>query len=37
MEFGIDECAIVNIQRGKVTKTEGIKEYSCQMEIVSRT
>ena len=25
MEFGIKKCALVNIQRGKVTKTEGIQ------------
>ena len=24
MEFGIDKCAVINIQRGKVAKTEGI-------------
>ena len=24
MEFGIEKCALVNIQRGKVTRTEGI-------------
>ena len=24
MEFGIEKCAHVNIQRGKVTRTEGI-------------
>ena len=23
MEFGIEKCALVNIQRGKVTRTEG--------------
>ena len=34
MEFGIEKCALVNIQRGKVTRTE---EYSCQMEITSKT
>ena len=25
MEFGIEKCALVNIQRGKVTRTEGIQ------------
>ena len=25
MEFGIDKCALVNIQRGKVTRAEGIQ------------
>ena len=25
MEFGIEKCALVNIQKGKVTRTEGIK------------
>ena len=25
MEFGIEKCAIVNIQRGKVTRTDGIQ------------
>ena len=25
MEFGIGKCALVNIQRGKVTRTEGIQ------------
>ena len=25
MEFGIEKCAFVNIQRGKVTRTEGIQ------------
>ena len=25
MEFGIEKCAHVNIQRGKVTRTEGIQ------------
>ena len=25
MEFGIKKCALVNIQRGKVTRTEGIQ------------
>ena len=24
MEFGIEKCALVNIQRGKITRTEGI-------------
>ena len=24
MEFGVEKCALVNIQRGKVTRTEGI-------------
>ena len=23
MEFGIEKCALVNIQRGKVTRTKG--------------
>ena len=25
MEFGIEKCPLVNIQRGKVTRTEGIQ------------
>ena len=25
MEFGIEKCALINIQRGKVTRTEGIQ------------
>ena len=25
MEFGIGKCALVDIQRGKVTRTEGIQ------------
>ena len=25
MEFGIEKSALVNIQRGKVTRTEGIR------------
>ena len=25
MEFGIEKCALVNIQRGKVTRTKGIQ------------
>ena len=25
MEFEIEKCALVNIQRGKVTRTEGIQ------------
>ena len=25
MEFGIEKCTLVNIQRGKVTRTEGIQ------------
>ena len=25
MEFGVEKCALVNIQRGKVTRTEGIQ------------
>ena len=25
MEFGIEKCALVNIQRGKITRTEGIE------------
>ena len=25
MEFGIDKCAVVNLSRGKITQTEGIK------------
>ena len=25
LEFGIEKCALVNIQRGKVTRTEGIQ------------
>ena len=32
MEFLIEKCAHVNIQRGK-----GLKEYRCQMEITSKT
>ena len=25
MEFGMEKCALVNIQRGKVTRTKGIQ------------
>ena len=25
MEIGIEKCALVNVQRGKVTSTEGIQ------------
>ena len=34
VEFGIEKCALFNIQRGKVTGTE---EYSCKMGITSKT